>query len=87
MTWDSTKIADLLVDCKTLSVRLALAIIHKMDLGQPVDGYLDDFYLACNVTFSVDEYASDFVDADFDYLYSLYTKLQTKHNRYKGLSL
>ncbi len=85
MTWGSTEIYDLLIDCKTLTVMLAWSICRRLDLGQPIDGYLDDLYLICNVTFAVEEGSSDLDDEDFDYLYSIYAKLHTKHNRYKGL--
>lgn len=85
MTWDAIKIYDLLIDSKELSVRLASAIVNKMNLGQPIDGYLDHLYLIDNLIFAIEEGASDFEDVDFDYLYGMYTKLLSKHNRYKGL--
>ena len=85
MTWDTGKVYDLLTDCKTLTVMLAWYICRRTDLGQPVGGFLDDLYLICNVTFAVEEGSSDMVDADLDYLYSIYTKIYRTHNRYKGL--
>ena len=85
MTWDATKIYDLLIDAKTLAVRLSVAIVHKMDLGQPIDGYLDNLYLLADVIFAVEEGSTDFEDVDFDYFYSIYTKILAKHNRYKGI--
>jgi hypothetical protein len=87
MTWDSTGIYDLLTDCKTLTVMLAWSICRRLDLAQPIDGYLDDLYLLCNTTFAIEEGSSDMVDVDLDYLYSIYSKLYRKHNRYKGLSI
>lgn len=93
MQWNVTKVYDLLIDCKTLAVKFALIISRKLDLGQPVDGYLDMWYCLCNITFSVEEehtqYIStlvwNFTDEEFDQLYSMYVTILTKHNRYKGI--
>jgi len=85
MTWDIVKIYDLYTDSKTLTTKLAVVIARRLDLGQPIDGYLDDLYLICNVAFAVGEGYSDMEDEDFDYLYSIYAKILTSHNRYKGL--
>ena len=87
MVWTSSSIYELLNNCKTLTVRLATSISRKLDLGQPIDGYLDDLYFMCNVTFAIEEGSSDMLDADLDYLYSVYTKILNLHNRYKGFNI
>lgn len=85
MVWTSTSITTLKLNCKDLAIKLALIISRKSDLGQPIDGYLDYWYLICNVVFSLEEDSSIFTDDELDYFYSLYTKVLTKHNRYKGI--
>jgi len=85
MIWTATLKYDLLNNCKTLTVILATSIARKLDLGQPIDGYLDDLYFMCNVTFALEEASVVLVDADFDYLNSVYNKIRNIHNRYKGL--
>jgi len=87
MTWDTVKIHDLLTDFKTLTVKMAWALSRRLSLAQPIDGYLDDFYFMCNATFAIEEGSSNFEDVDFDYLYSIYTKMLVRHNRYKGLNI
>ena len=87
MTWDAPKITALLNESKTLAVKMAWSLARRMDLGQPIDGYLDDLYLISNVVFAIEEGSSDFEEEDLDYLYSLYTKMLVKHNRYKGLGI
>lgn len=82
MTWDATAKYDFLIDSKNLVVRLATAVTRRLDLGQPVDGYLDMLYLGCNIVFALEDTASDYTDAEFDLLYGLYTKLLVKHNTY-----
>jgi hypothetical protein len=93
MIWDSTKVYDFLLDSKTLAVKFGVVIARKSDLGQPIDGYLDMWYCLCNLTFALEEeYAQytctaawNFTDLEFDQLYSMYTTILTKHNRYKGI--
>ena len=87
MIWDSVNKADFLSDNKVLVVRLAISISRKLDLGQPIDGFLDDLYLMTNITFTLEEGSSDLVDADYDYLFSVYNKVRINHNRYKGLMI
>jgi hypothetical protein len=85
MVWTSTAITTLVLNCKDLAIKLALVISQKTDLGQPIDGYLDQLYLICNVVFSLEEDPTIFTDNELDYFYSLYTKILVKHNRYKGI--
>jgi hypothetical protein len=85
MIWDSTSKTTLLLNCKDLAIKLALVVTRKSDLGQPIDGYLDYWYLVCNLVFALEEDVTLFTDDELDYFYSLYTKTLTKHNRYKGL--
>jgi hypothetical protein len=87
MTWDATKISTFLLDTKELTVMLAISISRRLDLGQPIDGFLDDFYLICNIAFAIEEGSSEFIDSDIDSLYSMYSKIYTTHNRYKGLRI
>lgn len=85
MVWDDTDKSNLLLVIKDLSVKMGQVIARKTDLGQPIDGYLDYYYLICNLGFAVEEGASDFTNDEMDYLNSLYIKCLTKHNRYKGI--
>jgi hypothetical protein len=85
MTWDAVDKFDFLVEMKNLTMKMALAICRKLDLGQPVDGYLDMFYLICNLVFVIDEGSVNYTDANYDYIYGLYVKVLKYHNRYKGL--
>ena len=85
MIWTSTAIHTLRLNCKDLAIKLALVVSRKTDLGQPIDGYLDYWYLICNVIFSLEEDTTIFTDDELDYFYSLYTKILIKHNRYKGI--
>lgn len=93
MTWDDTKIYDLLVDCKSLAITLGLAISRRLDLGQPIDGYADHLYYLANVTFAIEERrdllsltgSTEFEDEELDQLQAIYYKILRKHNRYKGL--
>jgi len=85
MNWTSSAITTLKLNCKDLAIKLALIVARKSDLGQPLDGYLDHWYLICNVVFSLEEDPTIFTEDELDYFYSLYTKVLTKHNRYKGI--
>lgn len=85
MVWTSTAINTLKLNCKDLAIKLALVVARKSDLGQPIDGYLDHWYLICNIVFSLEEDPTVFTDDELDYLNSLYIRVLTKHNRYKGL--
>jgi|WetSurSiteA1Bulk_404760.scaffolds.fasta_scaffold202789_1 hypothetical protein len=85
MVWSSTAISDFLLNVKELTIKLGRVICVKSDLGQPIDGYLDVFYLVCNLGFSLEEAGSSFTDDELDYLYGLYTNSLVQHNRYKGL--
>lgn len=85
MIWTSSNITTFTLNCKDLAIKLSLVISQKTDLGQPIDGYLDHLYLICNVVFSLEEDPTIFTNDELDYLYSLYTKILIKHNRYKGI--
>jgi hypothetical protein len=85
MVWTALDKFTFLTELKDLTVKLAVVICRKLDLGQPTDGYLDMLYLACNLTFVMDEGTTDYEDDDYDYLYALYTKTLKYHNRYKGI--
>jgi len=81
MTWDALKKYDFLVDSKEMVIRFAMTISSRLDLGQPIDGYLDMFYLTCNITFVLEDGSYD-TDEEYDYLYALYTRVLVQHNRY-----
>jgi hypothetical protein len=66
---------------------MAWSLTKRMSCGQPIDGYLDNMYFMYNAIFAIEEGSSDLEDVDFDYLYSIYTKMLVKHNRYKGLGI
>ena len=86
MAWTAVRLYDFLIDSKNLAVKLMESICNKLDLGQPVDGYLDMFYLISNIIFALEHTnATTYLDDDYDHLYELYTKVLAKQNRYKGL--
>jgi len=85
MVWSAIQIYDLLVDCKELGSKAAVVICRRLDLGKPIDGFLDSLLLINDIIFSIEEGSSDLLEDDFDYLYAMYNKLLNKHNRYKGL--
>jgi len=85
MVWTDALKTTFLLNIKELAIKLGQVICRKSDLGQPIDGYLDTYYLVCNLGFSLEEDPSIFTDDDLDYLYALYTKSLIVHNRYKGI--
>lgn len=85
MVWTSTSKTTFLLNIKELAIKLGQVICRKSDLGQPIDGYLDSWYLICNLGFALEEDPDIFTDDNLDYFYGLYTKTLIIHNRYKGL--